>query len=198
TGITFGQWVGTTPDTESGVTVDKFDGTGRAAYLETRRKRRAEAQAEDRGVRPLAPPEECCSEEDIRERKPRILLTNYRQLEVLTTRLPDVALFANAPIQYLVFDECHTYTGATGAEVACLVRRVRALAGKKPDEIVCIGTSATLSDPSKKDQDNDETTRRFASRFFGVDPTKVTLVGESYVSREWPKNRYQPPGPCGD
>src|SRR5207247_4324710 len=46
--------------------------------------------------------------------------------------------------------------------------------------------------------DNDETTRPFGSRFFGVDPTKVTLVGESYVSREWPKNRYQPPGPCGD
>jgi ATP-dependent helicase YprA (DUF1998 family) len=198
TGITFGQWVGTTPDKESGVTVDRFDGTGRGAYLEARLKRREEAQAEDRAVRPLAPPEECSSEEDIRQRQPRILLTNYRQLEVLTTRLPDVCLFAEAPIKYLVFDEAHTYTGATGAEVACLVRRVRALAGKGPDEITCIGTSATLSDPAKKDQDNDETARRFASRFFGVDPSKVTLVGESYVSREWPKKRYQPPAPPGD
>ncbi len=149
--------------------VDRFAGSARQAYLAERQKRRDEAQAEDRAVRPLAPPEECCSEEDIRKRKPRILLTNYRQLEVLTTRLPDVPLFAEAPIKYLVFDEAHTYAGATGAEVACLMRRVRALAGKKPDEIICIGTSATLSDPAKKDKDNDETARRFASRFFGVD-----------------------------
>ena len=137
--------------------------------------------------------------------KPRILLTNFRQLEVLTTRLPDVALFAEAPLKYLVFDEAHTYAGATGAEVACLIRRVRALAGKTPDEIICIGTSATLSDPAKQGQDNDETARRFASRFFGVDAGKVTLVGESYVSREWPpqavparrppRRRHGPPEP---
>ena len=88
--------------------------------------------------------------------------------------------------------------GATGAEVACLIRRIRALAGKKPDEIICIGTSATLADPAKKDKDNDETARRFASRFFGVDANKVKLVGESYVSREWPKKRYKPVAPHGD
>jgi ATP-dependent helicase YprA (DUF1998 family) len=198
TGISFGQWVGTTPDAESGVTVDRFEGSSRPAYLAERRKRREQAQAEDRAVRPLAPPEECCSEEDIRQRQPRILLTNYRQLEILTTRWPDVALFAQAPLKYLVFDEAHTYAGATGAEVACLVRRVRVLAGKKPDEIVCIGTSATLADPEQKGTDAGETARRFASRFFGVDPQKVTLIGESYVTREWPRDRYRPPAPAGD
>ena len=169
TGITFGQWVGTTPDTEKDVTMDRFPGSGRQAYLAARQQTPGGGPGRGPGRAPLAPPEECCSEEDIRERKPRILLTNYRQLEVLTTRSPDVALFAEAPIKYLVFDEAHTYSGATGAEVACLVRRVRALAGKKPDEIICIGTSATLSDPAKKDKDNEETARRFASRFFGVD-----------------------------
>jgi len=194
TGVTFGQWVGTTPATEGDVGVERFQGSSRPTYLEARRKRREEAQAEDRAVRPLAPPEECCSEEDIRERKPRILLTNYRQLEVLSTRLPDVALFAEAPLKYLVFDEAHTYAGATGAEVACLIRRLRALAGKKPDEVVCVGTSATLADPTG----TDDAARRFAARFFGVDPDRVTLVGESYVSREWPKGRYKPVAPKGD
>ena len=198
TGITFGQWVGTTPDKESDVSVERFGGSSRQAYLAARKQRREEAQAEDRAVRPLAPPEECCSEEDIRSRKPRILITNYRQLEILATRLPDVGLFADAPLKYLVFDEAHTYSGATGAEVACLIRRIRALAGKRPDEIICIGTSATLADPSKKDKDNDEAARRFASRFFGVDANKVKLVGESYVSREWPKHRYKPVAPHGD
>src|SRR3954449_657635 len=97
TGITFGQWVGTTPAKESASGVDRFEGTGRQAYLAARQQRREEAQTEDRAIRPLAPPEECLSEEDIRRRRPRILLTNFRQLEVLTTRLPDVALFAQAP-----------------------------------------------------------------------------------------------------
>jgi ATP-dependent helicase YprA (DUF1998 family) len=198
TGITFGQWVGTTPGKESDVTVERFDGSSRQGYLTARKQRREEAQAEDRAVRPLAPPEECCSEEDIRIRKPRILITNFRQLEILATRLPDVGLFADAPLKYLVFDEAHTYSGATGAEVACLIRRIRALAGKKPDEIICIGTSATLADPSKKDTDNEEAARRFASRFFGVDASKVKLVGESYVSRDWPKHRYKPVAPHGD
>ena len=218
TGITFGQWVGTTPDKESETIIECFRGSSRQAYLEERKRRREEAAQEDRAVRPLAPLEECCSEEDIRSRQPRILLTNYRQLEVLATRLPDVTLFAEAPLKYLVFDEAHTYAGATGAEVGCLVRRLRALAGKTPDEIICIGTSATLSDPTKKSSkhtpcavadgtrsvpatdltDEGETARRFASRFFGVDADKVTLVGESYVSREWPKQRYKPAAPLGD
>jgi len=198
TGISFGQWVGTTPATETEVAIDRFPGSGRDAYLDARQERRDEAQAEDRAVRLLAPPEECCSEEDIRQRKPRILLTNFRQLEILTTRMPDLALFAQAPLRYFVFDEAHTYGGATGAEVACLIRRVRALAGKSPDEVICIGTSATLSDPTKREQDNDQTAQRFASRFFGVDPDKVKLVGESFVSREWPRQRYRPIVPHGD
>ena len=71
-----------------------------------------------------------------------------------------MALFADAPLKYLVFDEAHTYAGATGAEVACLIRRVRSLAGKTADEILCIGTSATLSDPTSKGR---TTTRRPAA-----------------------------------
>ncbi len=197
TEITFGQWVGTTPSTEGDVGIERFKGSSRPAYLDARQQRRKEAQAEDRAIRLLAPPEECCSEEDIRERKPRILLTNFRQLEVLSTRLPDVVLFAEAPLRYLVFDEAHTYAGATGAEVACLIRRLRALAGKKSDEVICVGTSATLADPGKPGHD-DDATRRFASRFFGVDGDKVTLVGESYVNRQWPKQRYRPVAPSGD
>jgi ATP-dependent helicase YprA (DUF1998 family) len=188
TGITFGQWVGTTPEKNSDVIIERFNGSSRQAYLADRKKRKEDAAREDRAVHPLAPPEECCSEEEIGDREPRILLTNYRQLEVLMTRLPDVALFAEAPLKYLVFDEAHTYSGASGAEVACLMRRLRALAGKTADEITCIGTSATLADPTKMDADNEETARRFASRFFGVNAAKVMLVGDSYVARSGPSS----------
>src|SRR5207248_7267299 len=89
------------------------------------------------------------------------------------------------------------HAGATGAEVACLIRRLRVLAGKKADEVVCVGTSATLTDPGKPGQE-DAAARRFASRFFGVDAEKVSLVGESYVSREWPRQRTRPVPPPGD
>jgi hypothetical protein len=198
TGVTFAQWVGTTPDKNSDVTVERFDGSSRQAYLAELDRRRDEARREDRAVRPLAPPEECCSEEDIRARRPRILLTNYRQLEVLLTRPRDIELFAGSPLKYLVFDEAHTYSGATGAEVACLIRRLRVLAGKSADEVVCVGTSATLSDPTKREGDHGETARRFASRFFGIDPARVTVVGEEYVPRDWPDHRYRPLAPRGD
>ena len=195
TGITFGQWIGTTPAKESDVIAERFEGSSRTAYLAAREARAREAHDRDTSLRPLAPPEECCSEEDIRARHPRILLTNYRQLEVLATR-KDVALFANAPLRYLVFDEAHTYTGAVGAEVACLIRRLRALAGKGPDEVICIGTSATLTDPDKEDDTGAAT--RFASRFFGVDQDHVDLVGESHVQRTWPQDRHRPAPPQGD
>ncbi len=198
TGITFGQWVGPTPDTEAKVTIERFSSSSRDAYLAARQQRLKEAQQEDRAVRPLAPMEECCSEEAIRNRKPRIIITNYRQLEILTTRLPDVELFSGAPLKYLVFDEAHTYTGAVGAEVACLIRRLRLLAEKGPDDVTCIGTSATLADPSNPEGNNESVAKRFASRFFGVSESKIKLVGESYVERNWPKQRYKPVFPYGD
>lgn len=130
TGISFGQWIGTTPENDSDVppVLDRFEGLSREAYPAERQRRREEAQRDQRAPRPLAPAEECCSEEAIRDRQPRILLTNYRQLEILTTRRPDVQLFDGAPLRWLVFDEAHTYEGAAGAEVACLIRRLRALA----------------------------------------------------------------------
>ena len=59
--------------------------------------------------------------------QPRILLTNVKQLELLLTRQRDVDLFADARLDFLVFDEAHTFAGAQGAETACLIRRLRAL-----------------------------------------------------------------------
>ena len=142
--------------------------------------------------------EECCSEEAIRNRKPRILITNYRQLEILTTRLPDVELFAGAPLKYLVFDEAHTYSGAVGAEVACLIRRLRLLAGKEPTRSPAWGHRPRWPIRTTRRATTRAVAKRFASRFFGVDETKVKLVSESYVERDWPKQRYKPVVPHGD
>ena len=50
------------------------------------------------------------------------------------------------PLRFLVLDEIHTYSGNTGGDVACLIRRVKQhLHIKNP---ICIGTSATIDDKS--------------------------------------------------
>ena len=81
--------------------------------------------------------------ERMRETPPQILLTNYMMLELLLTRAREHNLrdgiYRN--LQFLVFDELHTYRGRQGADVALLIRRIRAQCARQP---VCIGTSATM------------------------------------------------------
>ena len=102
-------------------------------------------------------------------RQPRILLTNVKQLELLLTRQRDVELFTDARLDFLVFDEAHTFTGAQGAEAACLIRRLRAFCGLKETQTVCVATSATIVD-----RENPGAARSFASRFFGVPEDDVS------------------------
>ena len=46
--------------------------------------------------------------------------------------------------KFIVFDEAHSYTGATGIEVATLMKRVKAML--KREDLRYILTSATLGD----------------------------------------------------
>ena len=81
--------------------------------------------------------------EKMREKPPQVLLTNYMMLELLLTRLRErsirEAIYQN--LRFLVFDELHTYRGRQGADVAMLIRRIRAQCA---NELICIGTSATM------------------------------------------------------
>src|SRR4051794_8121776 len=185
TGITYGMYVGSTPRRPSDSDVTHLpEGESREALLAARRKRKAN----DLDVVPF---EECASEEEIRERKPRILITNANQLELLITRQQDFELFTSAPLSYIVLDEAHTYSGATGAEVACLVRRLRAFAGKRADEVTCIATSATIVDPERGAEVGPE----FLARLCGVPQEDVELVTERYAELNWPGARSIPAEP---
>ena len=75
---------------------------------------------------------------------PHILLTNYVMLEYMLIRPTDRALIhqATRALKFLAVDELHVYRGRQGADVAMLMRRVRQRAGR--DDLLCIGTSATL------------------------------------------------------
>ncbi len=183
TGVSFGMYVGRTPEKSESVTGQRLpQGSSPADYRSTvdelRRQKRPAA---------VHPPEERAAREEMRSagRQPRILLTNVKQLELLLTRQRDLELFDGARLDYLVFDEAHTWSGAAGAEAACLIRRLRAFCGREPEETVCVATSATLADP----EHGTEAGITFASRFFGVAPDRVKLVKEQYQPDLWATER---------
>lgn len=191
TGITFGMYVGKTPEYEHEVVGVRLPpGSSRADYEAKLEELRARGSAET-----VYPPEEVCSREAMRTPggQPRILLTNVKQLELLLTRQKDVELFDNARLDFLVFDEAHTFTGALGAETACLIRRLRAFCGRSQTDTVCIATSATIAD-----KDDPSAARNFAARFFGVRPDDVKVVGEAYEHEVWAEERFTPGQPQED
>jgi superfamily II DNA/RNA helicase len=75
---------------------------------------------------------------------PDILLTNYVMLELLLTRNAEENLRHKIfdSLQFLVFDELHTYRGRQGSDVGLLIRKLKAQCKNEP---ICIGTSATMA-----------------------------------------------------
>ncbi|MBN1888258.1 MAG: DEAD/DEAH box helicase [Thermoflexales bacterium] len=199
TRITFGRYTGDTPD-QADSQMLRMDQP--RAYTNAERQAHADGLATFGAAALPLPWEECYDRESIAARQPRLLLTNYSQLEYLLLRDKDLALFRGAPLRFLVFDEVHTYTGELGSEVACLIRRLRHVAGKTPDEVVCIGTSATVSRgdsasyPWEDDIDVEATTRRFAHRLFGVPEDRITFVAERFIPIEPRPAVYSPPVPA--
>ena len=191
TGVPFGIYVGKTPEGEADVAGVRLPaGASRADY--EARLRRAQRDGSGETVYPA---EEVCSRQMMRTpgRQPRILLTNVKQLELLLTRQQDIQLFADARLEFLVFDEAHTFTGALGAETACLIRRLRAFCGAAADRTTCVATSATIVD-----HESPEAARSFAARFFGVPTDEVQTVGEDYEEEVWATPRFTPGGPGQD
>jgi len=191
TGITFGMYVGKTPERDNEVTGIRLPaGASRADY-----EAKLATVRSERGGETVHPAEEVCSREAMRTPggQPRILLTNVKQLELLLTRQRDAELFADARLDYLIFDEAHTFTGAQGAETACLIRRLRSFCGRGARDTVCVATSATIVD-----RDEPDAARAFASRFFGVEASEVVTVGEAYEREVWSAERVTSPVPPGD
>jgi ATP-dependent helicase YprA (DUF1998 family) len=112
---------------------------------------------------------------------PDILLTNYVMLELILTRYFEKKLVNAAKnLQFLVFDELHTYRGRQGADVAMLIRRLKntiADIGEK-SKIQYVGTSATLAGPGTiKEQDQE--VANVASKIFGVGLGSVKVIRET-------------------
>jgi hypothetical protein len=116
----------------------------------------------------------------VADNAPDILLTNFMMLEYLMTRQDEIdreVIGHCKDLPFLVLDELHTYRGRQGADVALLVRRVRALLS--PTRLQCIGTSATMA--SGSEEARREAVARVATTLFGASVTPNDVIGETLV-----------------
>lgn len=99
---------------------------------------------------------------------PDVLITNYSMLEYMLMRPLERPIFDATKLWlqdnpdekfFLIIDEAHLYRGAAGAEVALLMRRLRARLGISADRVQVIATSASFSDT--------EYARAFAAQLSG-------------------------------
>ena len=124
--------------------------------------------------------QESAAERDaIATNPPDILLTNFMMLELILTRYEETdrrVVEHCHDLNFLILDELHTYRGRQGADVALLVRRLRQRL--QANELVCIGTSATMSSAGTQ-ADRNRTVAAVASKLFGASITEHDVIGET-------------------
>lgn len=120
--------------------------------------------------------------EALKAQPPDILLTNYKMLDYLLLRPSDQALWQNnAPgiLRYLVLDELHTYDGAQGSDVACLIRRLKERLEIPRGGFCVVGTSATIAG-----EDGLDRLRTFAGDLFEEEFPPESVIGEDRLNVE--------------
>ena len=110
---------------------------------------------------------ELISRNQMRATPPHLLLTNYAMLEYLLLRPLDNEFFDGESARYwrfVVTDEAHVYDGASGIEIAMLLRRLKdRVVRSQKSRLRCLATSATLGQGS---EDSPKVVA-FASQLFG-------------------------------
>src|SRR5690606_33833380 len=114
--------------------------------------------------------------EHLRENEPDIILTNYMMLELIMTRQAESGLRNSLEknLRFLIYDELHTYRGRQGADVSYLNRRIQA---NCKNEVVCIGTSATMASEGSPDNKKREVAK-VAAKIFGKTYNTEQIAGE--------------------
>jgi hypothetical protein len=120
---------------------------------------------------------ELLTRHEVHEAPPDVLVTNYSMLEYMLMRPLERPIFdasrawleANRDERFLlVIDEAHLYRGASGAEVALLIRRLRTRLGIPPERLQVICTSASFHDS--------EYAVRFGAQLTGKTPQDIRRI----------------------
>ncbi|MEA4937230.1 MAG: DEAD/DEAH box helicase [Paludibacter sp.] len=117
-------------------------------------------------------PNEELSRDEMKNRPPHILFTNYAMLEHMLFRPGDDMIFTNSNFKFVILDEAHVYAGATGIETAFLMGRLKGrINGERKPQFIL--TSATLGDGSQK---SNERVVDFAERLTGCNFTTDDII----------------------
>ncbi|ACC69433.1 DEAD/DEAH box helicase [Paraburkholderia phymatum] len=122
---------------------------------------------------------------EVQDQAPDLLITNYSMLEYMLLRPIErpifertKAYFESHPDERLLFvlDEAHLYRGASGTEVALLIRRLRNRLGLAPDRMQVIATSASFADG--------EAARNFIGDLVGREADTIEVLrGKKFARR---------------
>ena len=113
---------------------------------------------------------------------PDILMTNYKMLDYLLLRPKDALLWRNnepETLKYIAVDELHTFDGAQGTDLACLLRRLKRRLGIYDGYLCCVGTSATMGS-----KENDSNILNYAEEIFGEPFDKDAIITEDRLSAQ--------------
>ena len=126
-------------------------------------------------------PEQVITDRDtLHKAPPDLLLTNYKQLDYLLLQPHAQGLWTHngqGVLRYLVVDEFHTFDGAQGTDLACLIRRLRDRLHCTGEELICVGTSATLGDA-----DSQAEMLHYAGQIFGSGFDRSSLIQEDRLT----------------
>lgn len=120
------------------------------------------------------------NKEIIRSNPPDILLTNYKMLDYLLIRPKDSKLWIHNTLEvlkYLVVDELHTFDGAQGTDLSCLLRRLKSRLEIPEKYLCCIGTSATIGG-----EDGINEIRKYGEEVFSEDFDENSIITENRLS----------------
>jgi len=125
-------------------------------------------------------PNEYLSRDKMKASPPNILITNYAMLEHLLLRPADNPIFEKSDFRFIVFDEAHIYSGATGIETSFLIKRLQArMTTKSEHGAQFILTSATLGEGKDSFDEVVSFAKRLCNSDFSADDV-VTGVREEY------------------
>lgn len=110
---------------------------------------------------------------------PDILLTNFKMLDfsLMQARFHNLwkyNLVDPELLRFLVLDELHTYDGAKGSDVANLIRRLKLKLKLPKDQLVPVGTSATMAGG----EEGKTELVHFFSQVFGVPVDSKAVIEE--------------------
>ena len=137
---------------DPGITLGRYTGQVRSGATRAEEERKiveTPSFQRDFGSARRVPGNWLLSRQEMLEKPPHILVTNYAMLEHILLLPRNRGLLEGAALRWLVLDEIHTYAGAQAIEVAFLLRKLKTRLGLSKGQLKCVGTSASL-DPERK------------------------------------------------